>query len=124
MLDIYPTLLELSEHAADDKLQGHSLVPLLKNPQADWPHMARCSFGPGNYAVISEFYRYIHYQDKSEEFYDLRRDKHEWNNLIGNPEYRQIIDRHRAQKPRSFHPVLGKDSTGHKALAASEKENK
>ena len=58
-------------------------MPLLKNPQADWPHMARTSFGPGNYSIRSERYRYIHYNDGSEEFYDHADDAHEWNNLIG-----------------------------------------
>ena len=58
LLDIYPTLLELTGLKADAKLEGNSLVPLLKNPQADWPHMARTSFGPGNYSIVSEAYRF------------------------------------------------------------------
>ncbi len=86
LLDIYPTLLELTGLKPDPKLEGDSLVPLLKNPQADWPHMARTSFGPGNYSIRSERYRYIHYNDGSEEFYDHADDAHEWNNLIGKPE--------------------------------------
>lgn len=44
--------------------------PLPENPDAAWPHMARCSFGPGNVAIASERYRYILYNDGSEELYD------------------------------------------------------
>lgn len=91
LLDIYPTLLELTGLEADPKLEGNSLVPLLKDPEADWSHYARTSFGPGNYAIVSEVYRYIHYNDGSEEFYDRRKDTHEWNNIIDNPEYAAVI---------------------------------
>lgn len=68
LLDIYPTLLELTGLKADPKLEGNSLVPLLKNPQADWPFYTGNSFGAGNYSIVSEGYRYIHYNDGSEEF--------------------------------------------------------
>jgi arylsulfatase A-like enzyme len=120
LLDIYPTLLELSGLKADPKLEGNSLVPLLKNPQADWPHMARTSFGPGNYAIVPEHYRYIQYNDGSEEFYDRAKDPHEWNNVINNPEYTEVIKKHRAQIPQQRHEILGHSSTGHKSFEASE----
>ena len=60
LLDIYPTLLSLTGLKDDDQLEGHSLAGLLTDPEADWPHMARTSFGPGNYSIRSERYRYIH----------------------------------------------------------------
>jgi arylsulfatase A-like enzyme len=120
LLDIYPTLLELTGLKADPKLEGNSLVPLLKNPQTDWPHMARTSFGPGNYSIVSEHYRYIHYNDGSEEFYDRAKDPHEWNNVINNPEYAAVIKKHRAQIPQQRHEILGHSSTGHKSFEASE----
>jgi len=120
LIDLYPTLLELTGHAADPKQEGQSLVPLLKNPEADWPHVARTSFGPGNVGIRSERYRYIHYNDGSEEFYDHADDPHEWKNRIQNPKYAQEIAKHRAQLPRHYHPVLGKGSTGHKAFSATE----
>ena len=120
LLDVYPTLLELTGLKADPKLEGDSLVPLLKNPQADWPYMARTSFGPGNYSIVSEHYRYIHYNDGSEEFYDRAKDSHEWNNVITNPEYATMIKKHRAQIPQQRHEILGRSSTGHKSFEASE----
>ena len=70
--------------------EGHSLVPLLEDPEAEWPHMARTSFGPGNYAIISEGYRFIQYNDGSEEFYDHAKDPHEWYNVVMDPEYADI----------------------------------
>ncbi len=121
LLDIYPTLLELTGLDADPKLEGHSLKPLLHNPNADWPHVARSSFGPGNTAIISEQYRYIHYSDGSEELYDRKKDPHEWQNLAGLSEHRTDLERYRAYLPSEVHPVLGSGSTGHKAFNAAER---
>lgn len=120
LLDIYPTLLELAGLKADPGHEGHSLVPLLKNAEAEWPHYARTSFGPGNYAIVSEGYRYIQYNDGSEEFYDCEKDPHEWYNVASDPKYADLVDEHRKQIPLERHPILGENSTGHKSYAATE----
>jgi len=121
LIDIYPTLLELAGLESDPQLEGHSLVPLLKNPESDWPHWARSSFGPENVAIISERYRYIRYQDNSEELYDRQEDPHEWTNLVGRPHYEQVIAEHRKHLPMNYHKALGGNSTGHKAYNAAQK---
>ena len=104
---------------ADPKLEGNSLAKLLKNPTAEWPHLARTSFGPGNVAIRSERYRYIHYNDGTEEFYDHSKDTNEWHNLIKNPDMAELVNTHRAALPKKSHPILGERSTGHKAFEAS-----
>ena len=124
LLDIYPTLLELSNLDADSNLEGNSLVSLLKNTNSDWPHYARTSFGPENYAITSEYYRFIQYNDGSEEFYDHKNDPREWENVITNPEYSEIIEQHRSQVPQKRHAILGKGSTGHLSYQASKKNKK
>ena len=78
LLDIYPTLLDLTGLQNDPKLHGHSVRPMLENAKADWPHLARTCNGPGNYGIYSERYRYIHYNDGSEEFCDHADGPHEW----------------------------------------------
>jgi hypothetical protein len=113
-------LLELTGLEADSLHEGISLVSLLENPEAEWPHFARSSFGPGNYAIVSENYRYIKYNDGSEEFYDHTSDPHEWYNLIDNKEYLIEIERHGRELPIANHIILGKNSTGHKAFEATE----
>jgi arylsulfatase A-like enzyme len=119
LLDLYPTLLDLAGLDADPRLEGRSLRPLLENPRADWPHLARTSFGPENVALISEGHRYIRYRDGSEELYDRRADPHEWRNLAGDPAMAAVLERHRAELPTEFHPPLGRGSTGHKAYRAA-----
>jgi arylsulfatase A-like enzyme len=120
LLDIYPTLLELTGLKADPLHEGRSLVSLLKNPDAQWPHMARTSFGPGNYAILSKRYRFIQYNDGSEALYDHANDPHEWYNVIDNPKYTRVVKHHRRQVPQKRYDILGKGSTGHISYTASE----
>lgn len=124
LLDIYPTLLALTGMKEDSKLEGNNLGPLLKDPKSEWKHYSRTSFGPGNYAITSEFYRYIIYNDGKEEFYDRNQDPHEWKNQIENPEYAALIKRHKAEIPTKRHPILGTGSTGHRAFDAAEENSK
>ncbi|MBX2852290.1 MAG: sulfatase [Phycisphaeraceae bacterium] len=124
LIDIYPTLLDLTGQDADPKHEGQSLVPLLKDVKADWPHPARTSFGPGNVAIKSEHHRYIRYADGSEEFYDHQTDPHELQNVIADKDYTARIDEHRKHLPNDYHAILGTGSTGHKAFAASEAASK
>lgn len=81
LLDLYPTLNELSGFDANESHDGVSLVPLLHNPKADWNRPAVIESQRGNAAVRSDRYRYIRYRDGGEELYDHRTDPHEWNNL-------------------------------------------
>jgi arylsulfatase A-like enzyme len=92
LLSIYPTLIELCKVAPRPELQGVSLLPLLQRPDAEWSHHAITTLDQSNHAIRTEHWRYIRYADGSEELYDHRKDKHEWNNLAANPEYRDVID--------------------------------
>jgi len=120
LLDIYPTLLELTGLEADPMHEGQSLVPILEDPDAEWPYMARSNFGPGNYAIISKGYRFIQYNDGSEEFYDHSKDPNEWYNVIEDPVYNELIQKHREEIPAERYEILGKGSTGHLSFEASE----
>ena len=91
LLDIYPTLLELCGLTPKDDLAGVSLVPLLKDPQREWSRPALSTHGRLNHAVRSQRFRYIRYEDGSEELYDHSSDPMEWDNLAGDPNYRETI---------------------------------
>lgn len=81
LLDIYPTLLDLCRLPENRRLEGRSLVPLLRNPARDWPYPAVTTHGRNNHAVRTERWRYIRYGDGSEELYDHDVDPQEWTNL-------------------------------------------
>ncbi len=90
LLDIYPTLAELCGLPPNPALEGASLVPLLKDPRTPWDRPAITTNGLGNHAVRSERWRYIQYNDGTEELYDHESDPEEWHNIAANPEYRHI----------------------------------
>ncbi len=119
LIDIYPTLLELTGQPKNANHEGHSLVPLLENPEAEWEQPAITSFGLGNHAVRSTRWRYIRYMDGSEELYDHDADPHEWTNLAADPQMKDVLDQHRRWLPKKEHPILGEGSTGHHAYNAA-----
>ena len=87
LLSIYPTLIDLCKLAPINDLDGTSLRPLLKDPDADWNRLAITTHGKDNHAVRDERFRYIRYHDGSEELYDLESDPNEWNNLAGDEQF-------------------------------------
>lgn len=86
MLDIYPTLMELTGLKAPGGLEGQTLVPWLKNPKAPKKDPVVTTYGFRNHAVRSEQWRYIRYSDGGEELYDRTKDPDEWTNLAARPE--------------------------------------
>jgi arylsulfatase A-like enzyme len=100
LLDLYPTLLELCELPRNKRNEGHSLVKLLKNPVAPWPHVAITTYGPNNHSLRDSRYRYIRYEDGSEELYDHRRDPNEWHNIASDPDHAEVIQALQAHLPR------------------------
>lgn len=99
LVDIYPTLLELTGLPPKPDNDGESLVPLLKNPNAKREQPAVMTWQRGNHAVRTERWRYIRYYDGSEELYDHTRDPWEWKNLAGDPEYADVIAEHKRWLP-------------------------
>lgn len=90
LIDLSPTLNELAELDAIESHDGKSLVPLLRNPKADWSRPAVIEYRPGNAAVRSERYRFIRYHDGGEELYDHETDPHEWKNLAASQEHAAV----------------------------------
>lgn len=99
LLDLYPTLIDLCGLPKRSDLEGTSLQPQLKDAQTKRERPAICSHNQGNHAVRSERYRYIHYADGSEEFYDLASDPHEWTNRITDVRCAGLIAEHRRWLP-------------------------
>ena len=119
LIDLYPTLLDLCGFDADPGHEGTTLKPLLLDPEQEWNRPALTFFGVGNVSVRSTDWRYIRYADGSTELYDHRTDPHEWHNLAGHAEYKKIKETHDDWIPKSFHPILGRGSTGHAAYKAA-----
>ncbi|RDV27595.1 DUF4976 domain-containing protein [Alteromonas aestuariivivens] len=100
LLDLYPTLVKMCGLPENPDTEGKDLTPLLHNPNAPWQHAAVTTYGENNHAVKTERYRYIRYEDGSEELYDHQIDKEEWRNLAGDPAYAQVKQQLAQHLPR------------------------
>ena len=111
LIDIYPTLLDLAGLSAKADLDGQSLVPLLKDPGTEWDRPALMTMGRGNHAVRSRDWRYIRYQDGTEELYDCKTDN-PWNhtNLLAGVDknnYAAVVAEHKIWLPVTEAPNGG-----------------
>ncbi len=99
LIDLYPTVVEMCGLPANALNDGHSLVPLLAQPDSNWPHVAVTSYGQNNFALQSGPFRFYQYEDGSHEFYDHATDPNEWVNLASDPGYRDRIEQMQQQLP-------------------------
>jgi arylsulfatase A-like enzyme len=105
LLDIYPTLASLTGcEPPANQLEGNDLSVLMKNPEASWDEATVTTFGYKNYGVRSGRYRYIVYEDGSEELYDHTNDMWEWKNLAGNPQFATVKNDMRKWMPVHHEP--------------------
>ncbi len=85
LLDIFPTLMEMTGTPPRGDLEGHSLVPQLRDASTPREFPAITTHNQGNHAIRTRYWRYIRYADGSEELYDEQADPNEWTNLAGDP---------------------------------------
>lgn len=137
LLDLYPTLAELTGcRGTPTDLEGHSLVPQLRdaNTPRAWP--AITTHNQGNHGIRTERWRYIRYADGSEELYDMQADPHEWTNLAARPQYQSVkqelakwlpkVDRPpaagSANRILTYDPATGQAVWEGRTIIAAEKE--
>lgn len=113
LLDIFPTLAELCRLPKRPEWEGHSLVPLLRDPAAAWPYPSITTYGCNNHSIRTEKYRYIRYATGDEELYDHDADPNEWHNLASDPAYKSVKVELAAMLPRVNAPDPGEPDAGH-----------
>jgi arylsulfatase A-like enzyme len=104
LLDLYPTLVEMAGLPTNSKVEGVSILPLLKNPAATWDRPALTTKGFKNHALRSERWRYIRYADGSEELYDHDADALERTNLAAKPEFVEVKENLKKWLPKTDEP--------------------
>ena len=134
LVDISPTLLELTGVAVPKNTQGKSLQPLLQDAEAKWRNVLFLENNmtiqnyPRMEGVRTHRWKYIRYFDKAkdqkyedmlsasingeqpvhEELFDLKNDPTESENLVADPEYKEILERLRKKNATLVKELRGK----------------
>ena len=120
LVDVYATLVDHCNLTDDPGLEGVSLSGILQDPDSATDRFVIMPFDkPESYAVMSKDWRYIRYEDGSEELYDLNKDPEEWYNLAENPDYQAVKRRLLSHAPDTFAP-LGTQFTDLKVVVTGE----
>jgi choline-sulfatase len=101
LLDMYPTLIDLAGLNKRDDLEGHTLLPQIKDASAQrkWP--AITTHNHDNHAIRTERWRFIQYADGSEELYDVEVDPNEFTNLAKDPTQASTLQKLRQWLPKT-----------------------
>ena len=96
LVDIYPTLAELTGLKISPDLEGYSLQQLIRNPKAKWDHPAFTQVQRGKipgHSVRTEKWRYTEWNfgKTATELYDEVNDPKELHNLAADPKYAGVI---------------------------------
>lgn len=97
LIDMYPTLAELCGLPRPDSLEGHSLVPLLEKPNANWDKPAYSVVDVRNIIAKSVRIKGWHYVEWGEGkvgrmLFEHPADPKELNNLAENPIYAKKVE--------------------------------
>jgi len=107
LIDMYPTFIELCNLPKVKGIEGVSLAGTLKNPaKAKDRNVLLPGSDKGSYAVINSEWRYISYQDGTEELYNVKDDPNEWNNLAKDENYRPVMENMKKSAPKVFAPEV------------------
>ena len=120
LINIYPTLADLTGLIAPEGIDGFSLAPQLHDPTAPLSAPALCSWGRGNYTVRDRDFRYTRYFDGGEELYAHRDDPDEWTNLADRPELAETKAHLAAFLPQTEAPLITKGITGVRAILSAD----
>lgn len=116
LVDLYPTLVELVGLQMPDidfvrHLEGRSLVPFLRGEQpADWPNRVIVeNNGEGVIkpvrALVKDQFKFVYVHERPDQLFDLAKDPDEWQNVVGDPAYKEVASQLRAELLEDWDPA-------------------
>lgn len=105
-LDLYPTILDYAGISSSDLMLGKSLRPVISGEHSYKKHEfvvtetkfdSKNSYGTLGRALVDRHYKYVLYSwgKNREQFFDLKADPYEMNNLANNQNHTPLIDAYR-----------------------------
>lgn len=96
LLDIFPTLCDLTGLDTPASVEGHSLRPCLQNPAATVRDQVYLAYGDNLRGISNGRHKYIAYAGGESQLFDLENDPWEMNNLLDTapqpPEAQTLAD--------------------------------
>jgi iduronate 2-sulfatase len=96
LVDLFPTLCDLTGAPIPESVQGKSLAPVLNDPAAS-VHEAAWSYTKGGNALRTDRWAYMRYEDGSEELYDMQADPGQYTNLASDAGHAPTVEDLRRQ---------------------------
>jgi len=97
LADMAPTFLDAADIAPEGEFTGRSLMPFLRGESvSDWRDVLYTqSNGNELYgiqrSVFGKDYKFVYNGFDYDELYDLRNDPHELCNVVGDPQYQDVV---------------------------------
>lgn len=113
LVDLLPTFMDIATDGNPPEpispLDGHSLIPLMQNDDADWCNQVISEYtGEGVVApcrmVRRDNVKFIYTHGHPDLMYDLGTDPLELNNLIGNTDYAEVENELRMEIFKNWDP--------------------
>ncbi|MBM3128375.1 MAG: choline-sulfatase [Chloroflexi bacterium] len=110
LIDLAPTLLDMAEVRAENRLpmDGKSVMGLMDGSDSQAREVFSEYHSEGVYAtcfmIRSGKYKYNYVHGHGAQLFDLENDPNEWQNLSGQPEFKELEDALRAQILTTFDP--------------------
>ncbi|MFO7822662.1 MAG: sulfatase [Cyclobacterium sp.] len=98
LIDLYPTIAELSGIVPEDQIQGLSFAPMLDDPDyqtRDFAFSVNVWRGTHTFLIRNEKWAFIQYGENGEEgmeLFDMEIDPKQYNNLAHYPAYQQRVE--------------------------------
>lgn len=102
-IDIAPTLYDLANISMPERVDGESLTGLFETSDIPWREGILIEGWPGRgdySAYHTGNYVYVETVGDKSEFYDLKNDPYQLNNMIDAPEYQELIEHMRTKLER------------------------
>jgi iduronate 2-sulfatase len=95
LIDLYPTVAELTDLHVSEYLQGKSLVKTIDDPTFQVRNMAfSVTQGGRTFLLRDENWAYIQYNEDASagiELFDMNKDPKQYTNLAENPDYANVV---------------------------------
>lgn len=113
LLDIYPTLTGLCDVNKSKQQDGEDILPLLQDMNVKRKKPVVSTWTYGSHSIRRDNWRYIRYNDGSEELYDEVKDFGEHINLANDPKYKAVVKELKQYLPKDIYQPTDKNKEYH-----------